>query len=347
MLPRVLILYTGGTFGMDVRSQKKGKGSLEVLKLSPALLRKKVRTHVPEIGDLAHCDIEIVVNKDSSHIGPKEWVLFGEKIRTSSKNYDGVVLLHGTDTLAYTASALSFLLAPCPCPVVITGAQRPLAAIRSDARRNLISAVEIAAKGPRPLVNQVSVFFDDYLFQGNRVRKRSATEFAAFESPKFPPLASVGTEIRYQNQPSARAPKARNGAQKTRFSHSFSERVGLLHLTAGFPARAIREKLLTSLDGLVLVSFASGTAPTHDPEFLLLLRQARELGIPIVITTEGTGGVVPQYVASDALFSEGCHWAGDMTLECAFVKTSLLLGQADGKRRFSSLWRQNLANEGA
>jgi L-asparaginase len=174
-MPKVLIIYTGGTFGM-VPSE----GGFAIDDISAKALKQRIETFVPELRYLAHCDIEVALNCDSAHIGPEEWIQLANLIKKKSSQYDGVVVLHGTDTLSYTASALSFLLRPCKKPVIITGAQRPLASIRTDARRNLLSAVEIAATGPRDVVSQVCVFFDDRLLQGNLTRKRSATDFFCF-----------------------------------------------------------------------------------------------------------------------------------------------------------------------
>jgi L-asparaginase len=226
--PKVLIIYTGGTFGMDGASPRH---SLTTSDLKPSVLARNLRDRVPEIQELAECDVEIVLNRDSAHVGSQEWILFADQIRERWRSYDGVVLLHGTDTMAYTASALSFLLRPCLKPVIITGAQRPLSAIRTDARRNLISAVEIAARGPRGLVSQVCVFFDNELFQGNRVRKRSASAFGAFESPQAQAIATVGTDIRY------RTGSHRVGSGGPRLKPIFNRNVAVLHVTPGFPAR--------------------------------------------------------------------------------------------------------------
>jgi L-asparaginase len=341
---RVLILYTGGTFGMTATS--KGSGSMSMPKLNPAGLRQRFLKNVPELSQLAHCDVDVVMNRDSAHVGPAEWKALAARIQKRWSKYDGIVILHGTDTLAYTASALSFLLRPCRKPVILTGAQRPLAALRTDARRNLMAAVEIAARGPRPAKNQVKVFFDDRLLRGNRVRKRSASEFGAFESPKFPALAMVGTEIRY-------APAGGKPSGSPKLRPEFNAHVALLHATPGFPARHITQSLLPELNGLVLVVFPSGTAPTHDPEFIRLLRAARRLDIPVVTVSEGvsqppSGRANPgTYEAGRKLIEEGCFWSGEMTPECAYVKASLLLGQARGRRRFAALWKRELAGEGS
>jgi L-asparaginase len=374
-IPRVLILYTGGTFGMEILEDrhktrlKKRKNplsassiTLAVPSLSSDLLKRRFCNLVPELVRLAHCDVKIVLNRDSSHIGSEEWLLFAKTIRREWNHYDGIVLLHGTDTLAYTASALSMLLRPCLKPIVITGAQRPLSALRTDARTNLISAVEIAAHGPRDLVNQVTVFFGDKLFQGNRVRKKSAADYSAFESPHFPPLAIVGTTIRYSD--SLRG-NLKSYFSKIELADQFSKKVLTIHVTPAFPSQAMSQSLLSGLDGIVLVVFHSGTGPTYDPSFIEFLNKAKEKKIHITLATEtstqplngltarvhSNSQTTVQYAAGQELLSMGCFWAGNMTLECAFVKTSLLLGQSKDPRsrdlnRFSKLWQQELANEG-
>jgi L-asparaginase len=348
-LPHVLVLYTGGTFGMDLQKGRGKKDSpvLAIPRLSPEVLKKRLHDRIPELQHLAHCDFDILLNRDSAHLGPDEWLLFAKKIQDSWKNYDGVVLLHGTDTIAYTASALSFLLRPCLRPVVITGAQRPLSELRTDARNNLISAIEIAAHGPRKTVNQVTVFFGDKLFQGNRVRKKSASDFAAFESPLYPPLAVVGTTIRYsENLPV----KIQN---LPRLNPSFSRKILVSHVTPAFPATLVTSDWLDRLHALILVIFQSGTGPTHEASFLTLLRTARKKGLPVILVTEGSSqppnseSFHLNYAAGKELLAEGCFWAGSMTLEAVYVKTALLLAQTKDIKKFSLLWKKDLAGEGA
>lgn len=349
--PSILILYTGGTFGMDIRIQPdKKSSSLSIPALSPQLLKKRLDEQVPELQQIARCTVKVLLNRDSSHIGFDEWRKFAFEIKKSWKNFDGIVLLHGTDTLAYSASALSFLLRPCLKPVVLTGAQRPLAAIRTDARTNLISAVEIAAHGPRPQVNQVTVFFGDYLFQGNRVRKKSVFDFDAFESPQAPVLAHVGTTIRYSH------PTQKPRISRFQLQPLLNRKVLMLHVTPSFASETVRN-LLPQLDGLVLVIFHSGTAPTHEETFLSLLKSAEELHIPIVLVTEGRTQSSSQgsqtqkvsYAASQGLQKPSCFWANSMTPECAFVKTALILGQIDTTdrlKKFDALWATDFADEG-
>lgn len=340
--PRILILYTGGTFGMDALP-------LAIPRLGPGELQRRLLSHVPELKQLARCTVEVLMNRDSAHVGQAEWLGIARHIRSRWARYDGVVVLHGTDTLAYTASALSFLLRPCLKPVVLTGAQRPLAALRTDARRNLISAVEIAATRRPGRLSQVSVFFNDLLFQGNRVRKRSAVDFAGFESPKAPALARVGAQVQWD-------PRAfKKITSSPRLPEAFNPRVAMVLLTPGLPARPIREKLLPELDGLVLVAFPSGTAPTQDPEFVQLLKDAARRGIPVVVATEGVGVTGSEYRAGKEMLALGCLWSGAMTPECAYVKAAWILGARKSRRmpasrpslgQFRKLWEKEIAFEG-
>lgn len=353
-LPNILILYTGGTIGMEALGSD--IQHYRVAQKSPSKLKKQIQERVPELSQIAKCQVEVLMNQDSANMGPPDWIRIAERIQEAWRKYDGIVILHGTDSMAYTASALSYLLRPCPKPVILTGAQRPLASIRTDARRNLISSVEIAARGPRALLNQVCIFFDDQLFQGNRVRKRSAFDFQAYDSPFSPPLASVGSEIQYR--PVSGFPREMKGSTQVLVPH-FETKVLATTVTPGFPARAIRSILGTEICGLVLNVFASGTAPTKDPAFMDLLKVAKKKRVPVVAVTSGAVKVSlgqassmgrflvdpRKYGPGRDLMKAGCLWAGAMTPEAAWVKVSYLLGQKAGAERFQALWNLDLAGE--
>ncbi len=337
--PSVLVIYTGGTFGMQaVTKNPRTQETLGVAPMSADRLRENLFERVPEIRVLAHCEIDILFNRDSAHIGPDEWITLAKHIQSKWSRYDGIVILHGTDTLAYTASALSFLLRPCRKPIVLTGAQIPLSAYLSDARRNFISAIEIAAHGPRPLTQQVLVFFDDRLLQGNRTRKLSASSFGAFDSPYAEPVARVGTEIRY-----AELLRSSKKGKTLRLAPRFDSKVAFLQLVPGFPSSAFDESFLRRVRGLVLQGFPSGTAPTHDPDFLEFLTRARQARLPVILVSESDPA---KYGAGRTLLEHGLTWAGRMTPECAYVKLALLLGQKDhGRREIQKLWKTSLAGE--
>ena len=172
--------------------------TLEIPKLSSPALKKRLLSQAPEMKKIADCDVEVLFNLDSCQMNAFHWFSIAALIHEKQKKYDGVVVLHGTDTLSFSAAALSYLLSPSQIPIVITGAQKPLSTIRNDARLNFISALEVAAHAPKPLRDRVMVVFHDEVFLGSRVRKKSAFNFAAFESPRFPILAKIGGKINYQ-----------------------------------------------------------------------------------------------------------------------------------------------------
>jgi len=343
--PELLVLFTGGTIGM-------GRGS-KLEALSPARLRDQFRSRVPELGEIADWDVEIVLNRDSAHVGPTEWRLIAEA--TTRRRADGIVVLHGTDTMAYTAAALSFLLGArggLRCPVVLTGSMRPLGELRTDAHRNLISAAEVAARAPKDSIatRSVTVFFDRQLYLGTRVRKRSATEFDAFESPSHPAVGSVGAGIDWvRGRPAsgARAPIGRDGP--------FESGIAVWTVAPGFPSEQFRRSLRGEVGwrGVILRTFPSGTAPTHDPEFLALLEDLVDLGIPCVAVRESAGGRIQslsRYEAAVALTDRGVIDAGELTFEAAWVKMGFALagtrGVAEFRRRFQAVWTDEATRVG-
>jgi L-asparaginase len=336
---RILVLYTGGTFGMDE--------SLKIPNLSAKALKTRLTSQVPEMAKVADCDVEILFNIDSCEMNSTHWFKLAERLTQAKKDYDGAVILHGTDTLAYTASALSFLLSPSPFPVVITGAQKPLATLRNDARNNLISALEVAAHAPKQLQNRVLVVFHDEVFLGSRVRKKSALDFAAFESPRFPVLANVGSTIHYQEviHQLPKLPAKASLFQKlqtaspARFPSILS-----VNVTPEFPCTLFQDPILQSLDGILLTLYTSGTAPTTDPEFLAFLKRAKKMKVPVFAITEReeAPAKLSTYAAGKLLEKEGVHWCGDLTPESAYVR-AVLLGLLDPHQRSS--WSIPLSDE--
>jgi L-asparaginase len=316
----VLVIYTGGTLGMVYDKRKAG---LVPFKFSQILAK------VPELQHLA-CDLtffsmpELI---DSSNMKPSIWLKIAEKIIQNYAIYDGFVVLHGTDTMAYTASALSFLLQGLTKPVVFTGAQLPVGAIRNDARRNLVTSIEIASAKHNglPIVPEVCIFFNDVLLRGNRARKVESSQFDAFQSFNYPPLAKVGIYVNYDKQVIWQAPPVFRPSLPLKLN----ENVGILKLFPGINSKIMKSFLETeNLQGVILETYGSGNAPT-DKWFIDLLKIALEKNIVVYNVSQCLGGKVQQgrYATSLELKKLGLVEAGDMTTEAAITKMMYLLGQ--------------------
>jgi L-asparaginase len=339
---KILVLYTGGTFGMDE--------NLEIPALSAAALKKRLLQRVPEMGKIADCTIRVLFNMDSCQMGVNHWWRIAEEIRKSSVGFDGVVVLHGTDTLSYTAAALSMLLSPCPVPVVLTGAQKPLYSLRNDARSNLLTALETAAYGPKELRSRVLVAFHDEVFLGSRVRKHSAFDFGAFESPRFPRLARVGSGIHYEPVVRALPPLRRKKPLIETLASPSKNRIPRILKTEvlpEFPSSLFRDELLSDLDSILLTLYPSATAPTESEGFLDFLLRAQSAGTRILAITERAHAPArpDSYASGQALIENGVLWCGDLTPEAATVKATLLhLLDPDGSL-FDELWEKPLSDE--
>lgn len=321
MKGKVLLIYTGGTIGMWCDPITGALRPMDLQSLAdqvPELRRTEV-----ELGALS---FEVPV--DSSDIRPSDWVRIARMIAANYDAYDGFVILHGSDTMAYTASALSFLLEGLSKPVVLTGSQLPVGVIRTDARENLVTAIEIAAAKDDdgdPIVPEVAIYFEYRLMRGNRTVKVHAERFEAFRSPNWPALAEAGTHLRYDR--SAILPPRTGGLQ---LHEQLDDRIALVHLYPGLRSDWLELALQqTDLRAVVLATFGSGNGPT-DPEFLRTLRDAVDRGIIILNVTQCIGGRVEQgrYVTSRAFQEMGVIGGADMTIEAAVTKLMFLLGRS-------------------
>lgn len=334
----VLIFYTGGTIGMlaDPRT-----GALRPMDLA------HLEEQVPEL-DRMNVRLGSESFKtpiDSSDMQPADWVRIAKIIGTNYDAYDGFVVLHGSDTMAYTASALSFLLEGLNKPVILTGSQLPIGTIRTDAKENLITAIEVAAASDeqgRATVPEVAVYFEYSLYRGNRTVKVHAERFEAFRSPNYPRLAEAGVHLKYDR--SAILPSS-SGTLKVH--ERMDDHVGVIRLFPGIRAEWVRHALSTpGLKAVVLTTFGSGNGPT-DPAFIGTLREARERGIVLVNATQCFGGRVEQgrYTTSQAFVELGVLSAGDMTVEAAVTKLMFLLGQGLGTKELATAFGTALAGE--
>ncbi|MEO8591237.1 MAG: type I asparaginase [Flavobacteriales bacterium] len=336
----VLLIYTGGTIGMlaDPRT-----GVLRPMDLA------HLEEQVPEL-ERMNVRLESVAFErpiDSSDMRPTDQVRIARLIRDNYERFDGFVVLHGSDTMAYTASALSYLLEGLSKPVILTGSQLPIGTIRTDAKENLITAIEIAAAKDddgHAMVPEVAIYFEYRLMRGNRTVKVHAERFEAFRSPNWPALAEAGVHIRYDR--SAILP-VRQGPLKVH--EALDDRVAVIRLFPGIRAEWVRHALaMPDLQAAVLTTFGSGNGPT-DPGFIAALRQARERGVLLLNVTQCVGGRVEQgrYVTSRAFNELGVVPAADMTIEAAVTKAMFLLGRGLEGEAFAKAFVTPLCGESA
>lgn len=335
---KVLVIYTGGTLGMifDNKSQSLVPFDFE-----------QIPDNLPEITRL---DFEITVLTfdtllDSSNMKPKNWVEFAEIIGKFYNDFDAFVILHGTDTMAYTASALSFMLTGLNKPVILTGAQLPIGVARTDAKENFITALEIsiAKKGHQPIISEVCIYFNSVLLRGNRSRKHESVQFDAFVSENYPPLATVGVTIDY-NWPYL---KAYNPKSKLNIQKNLNENVLFLKLFPGISESFINNILNTpNLKGVVLETYGSGNAPT-DEWFLEALKNAIKNEILFINVSQCIGGKVMQgnYQTSRYLAEIGVISGEDISSEAAITKLMVVLGKNSSFNESLDLMKQNLSGE--
>jgi L-asparaginase len=333
---RILIIYTGGTFGMMYNHEN----TLVPFDFSSIL------EHMPILRNLL---LEITVISfetpiDSSNINPEHWKVIGGIIYEHYEKFDGFVVLHGTDTMAFTASALSFMLEGLSKPVIFTGAQLPISEPRSDARENLVTALDIASatNDGVPLVPEVCIYFDYELLRGNRTSKTESMQFDAFDSGNYPPLAKAGVKIDYNFSVIRPAQPQRKVSFKTKLDLN----IFILKLFPGI-MREIVHSILSSpgLKAVVLETYGSGNAPTL-PWLIEELAIAIEKGIIVVNISQCSGGRVLQgrYETSRKLQQMGVIGGADMTTEAAVTKLMLTIGEY-GETKARELIGSSLAGE--
>jgi L-asparaginase len=334
MRRRIYIAYTGGTIGMKHgrNGYRPESGYLQMqMRAMPELRHPTMPTFaVHEYDPLL----------DSSNMTPREWLKIANDIAANYNRYDGFLVLHGTDTMAYTASALPFLLDGLAKPVIVTGSQIPLCEVRNDGRENLITSLLIAANHDVP---EVCLYFGGVLLRGCRSVKVSADGFAAFASPNVPPLGTVGIDIEIARDLVRRPPRR----ARLRVHELGSPVVSALRLFPGISPELVRNVLRPPLQGLVLEAYGVGNGPDHDEEFLAALRDATARGVVIVDCTQCLEGTVnlTEYAAGSALARAGVISGYDMTAEAALAKLYSLFGRGLSAARVKREMQRDLRGE--
>jgi L-asparaginase len=333
MRKRVYIAYTGGTIGM--------KHTRSGYVPEPGYLQAQM-AQLPELRHAtmpAYTIHEYDPLLDSSNMTPREWVKIARDVKANYARYDGFVVLHGTDTMAYTSSALPFLLRGLRKPVVITGSQIPLCEIRNDARENLITSLMIAANYEIP---EVCLYFGEKLLRGCRSTKVSANDFAAFDSPNFPPLGTVGIDIEV-NWDLVRKPDP----GKLAVHELKGPIVSALRLFPGISPELVRNVLRPPLQGLVLEAYGVGNGPDQDREFVAAIADATKRGVVVVDCTQCLEGTVDlsEYAAGSALARAGVISGYDLTAEAALAKLYSLFGRGFAPARVKREMQRDLRGE--
>ncbi len=336
----ILLVYTGGTIGMMQDPND--------LTLKPFNF-KQILAEAPELGKFAYKIDSYSFNPiiDSSDVEPSLWQKLAWLISTQYSRYDGFVILHGTDTMAYSASALSFMLGNLTKPVIFTGSQLPIGAPRTDGRENLISSVEIAAakdSDGHALVPEVCICFDNMLMRGNRATKVDSDNFRAFRSVNFPPLAEAGISIRY-NTALIRRPESWDAPLQC--SQDLDTRVSILKIHPGITPQVVRNILCGDQTRAVIIeTYGSGNAPSKE-WFLNTVREASASGKILLNITQCLGGCVNMdiYSTGKALKNAGVLNGYDSTTESALAKLFYLMGQSDDNGWVKSRVEKNLRGE--
>ena len=329
---KILLLHTGGTLGMAP--------SGEPASLAPGRFLGHLLEQVPELGQLAELSVEVPFNQDSACLEPADILTLAHRVREAAKDFDGFVIIHGTDTMAFTASVLGFLLADLGKPVVLTGSQRPLAFVRSDARSNLVNAVDLACRA----IPEVGICFGTHWLRGVAVDKLRVSQFEAFQSPNLPALAEIGAEIRLHPEVGQfpRQVPAGLGAVLDFTIRTVTPHPGMAWFLAPAGARAV-----------LIQAFGAGNLPMGRPDLQAFFRDCQERSLPVVVTSQCPyGGVdLSAYELGRKVEALGGISGGLHTRWTALAKLGLVLGAGGGiaetRAAFGMAWAGEPMRDGA